>query len=68
MVIVTGRPVRSLPTFERMTTTQRHWLVVPASAAAAVVVWAVAVPIAGVDLETKAGSRVEHIGVARSSR
>lgn len=47
-----------------MTTTRRRWLIVPASAVAAVIVWTVAVPIAGVDLEAKTGSQVQHVGMA----
>lgn len=38
-------------------------MVVPASAVAAVIVWIMAVPIAGVDLEAKAGSQVQHVGI-----
>lgn len=44
-------------------TTHRRWLIVPASAVAAVIVWVVVVPIAGVDLEARAGSQTQHIGV-----
>lgn len=45
-------------------TTHRRWLVVPASAVAAVIAWIVAVPIAGVDLDANAGGRVQHVGPA----
>ncbi|HEY8789588.1 MAG TPA: DUF6069 family protein [Actinopolymorphaceae bacterium] len=44
-------------------TTPRRWSVLPASAVAAVIVWAVAVPIAGIDLVARAGSRVQHVGI-----
>ena len=44
-------------------TNRRRWLVVPASAVAAVIVWTVAVPIAGVDLEASAGGQVQHVGI-----
>lgn len=44
-------------------TTSRRWLIVPATALAALIVWIVAVPIAGVDLDAKTGSRVQHINV-----
>ncbi len=47
---------------ERMTTLRR-WAVVPASAVAAAIVWTVAVPLAGVDLDVKTGGRVQHVGI-----
>jgi hypothetical protein len=42
----------------------RYWFVVPASAIAAVIVWIVAVPLAGVELDVKSGSRAQHVGLA----
>lgn len=45
-------------------TAHRYWLVVPASAVAAVIVWIVAVPLAGVDLDAKTGGQVQHVGLA----
>jgi uncharacterized membrane protein YhaH (DUF805 family) len=45
-------------------TAHRYWLVVPASAVAAVIVWIVTVPLGGVDLDAKTGGQVQHVGLA----
>jgi len=38
-------------------------LAAPASAVAAVIVWTVADPVAGVDLDVKTGGNIVHVGI-----